>query len=308
MLVKISPHLKKLSETSKAVEKQFYPSEEENKFSEKALVDPLLEDISSPVKGICHKYPSRLLVELTLDCAAFCRFCTRKRKVSDLAKGKITKQDISKMAEYIKSKPKVNEIVFSGGDPLMVPDLLIYAMKEFLKMPQIKIVRVHTRIPISSPNLLTKKILDSFSKIKNKALYVSLHFEHPDEFTPQTIAAIKKIKKTGAVLLSQSVFLKGINDSYEILEKLFTKLSELGIRPYYIYHCDLVRGSEHFIVDIKKEVEIMTKLRENISGVSFPFHIIDTPSGYGKIPVPLDLWGFDKNSFTDFRNKKIAMY
>ncbi len=308
MLTKITPYLKKLSETSEAVKKQFYPSEAENKFSEKALIDPLLEDISSPAKGICHKYPSRLLVELTLDCAAFCRFCTRKRKVSDLAKGKISEKDISKMIEYVKSKPRVNEIVFSGGDPLMVPDLLIYAIKKFLKMPQIKIVRVHTRIPVSNPKLLTKKILSSFSKIKNKALYVSLHFEHPDEFTPQTIAAIKKLKKTGAVLLSQSVFLKGINDSYEILEKLFTKLSELGIRPYYIYHCDLVRGSEHFIVDIKKEVEIMTKLRENISGVSFPFHIIDTPNGYGKIPVPLDLWGFDKNSFTDFRNKKIAMY
>jgi len=185
---------------------------------------------------------------------------------------------------------------------------LNYAFKKFSQLSQIKILRLHTRIPVSNPRLLTKEVLDAFSKIKTKPLYVSIHFEHPDELTPKTIKAIKDLRKASAILISQSVFLKGINDSYEVLEKLFTKLTELGVRPYYMYHCDLVRGIEHFIVPIEKEIKIMTKLRKNLSGIAFPFHVIDTPNGAGKVPVPLDFWKFDPSGFTDFKNKKIKMY
>lgn len=308
MLVKISNHLKKLAQSSKAVRKEFYPSKKENQFSKRAFIDPLLEEEFTPVKGLCHKYPSRVLIELTLNCASFCRFCTRRRKVSDLVKGKIKKEDVDKMLGYVESRPEINEIVFSGGDPLMAPDLLKYAIKKFSDLAQIKILRLHTRIPVSNPRLLKKEILTAFSKIKKQPFYLSIHLEHPDELTPQTIKSVLSLKKTGAILLSQSVFLKGINDSYGTLKKLFTRLSELGIRPYYIYHCDLVKGAEHFIVPIKKEVEIMTKLRRNLSGIAFPFHIIDTPNGAGKIPIPLDFWKFNKLSFEDFNQQKTMMY
>lgn len=308
MLVKISKHLQKLAKKSKAVRKEFYPSKKEKEFSQKAFIDPLLEDKFMPTKGICHKYPYRVLIELTLNCASFCRFCTRRRKVSDIEKGKLTRQDVDKMIKYIKSKPEIHEVVFSGGDPLVVPDLLVYALGKFYQLPQIKILRVHTRVPVSDPRLLTKKVLHAFSKIKKKTLYVSIHFEHPDELTPQTIKAAKRLRDTGAILLSQSVFLKGINDSYKVLKELFTRLAELGVRPYYIYHCDLVKGIEHFIVPIEKEVKIMTKLRKNTSGTAFPFHVIDAPNGSGKVPIPLAFWKFDSSTFIDFKDKKIKMY
>jgi lysine 2,3-aminomutase len=309
MLIKISKHLQKLAQKSKAIRKQFYSSSEEEKYSLRAFVDPLLEDQFKPVKGLVHKYSTRVLIELTLNCASFCRFCTRRRRVSDIRKGKLSKKDIGKMIDYVKSRPKINEIIFSGGDPLVVPKLLIYSLNKFSKLKQIKILRVHTRVPVSDPRLLTKEILNALSEAqKKKTLYLSIHFEHPDELTPKTIKAVKALKNTGAILLSQSVFLKGINDSYKVLEELFTKLAELGIRPYYIYHCDLVKGAEHFICPIKKEIEIMTKLRKNISGIAFPFHAVDTPNGSGKIPLPLNFWKFECSSFSDFENKKIKMH
>jgi len=308
MLVKVSKYLQELVKSSTSIKREFYPSGKERKSSKRAFIDPLLEDEFTPTKGLCHKYPHRILVQLTMDCASFCRFCTRRRKVSDIKNGKITKQDIKKMIEYVKSKPQINEIIFSGGDPLMVPDLLIYALKEFSNLFQIKILRLHTRIPVSNPGFLKKEILDAFSKIKKQPLYLSIHFEHPDELTPETIRAVRALRKTGAILISQSVFLKGINDSYKILETLFSRLIELGIKPYYIYHCDLVEGIEHFIVPLEKEVEIMTRLRKNLSGLATPLHIIDTPNGSGKVPVPLNFWKFDKSYFIDFKGKKIKTY
>lgn len=309
MLVKISKYLQKLAKKSKAVRKQFFPSLRENISSPGLSLDPLGEEKHKKVKGLIHKYPKRVLIELTLNCASFCRFCTRRREVSDVQKGKLSKKDIDKMIKYIRSQPEISEVIFSGGDPLTVPKLLIYALKRFSELKQVKIIRVHSRVPVSDPRLLTQKILDTFSKInKKKPVYLSIHFEHPDELTPQTIKAINNLRKTGAILLSQSVFLRGINDSYKILEKLFLKLSEFGVRPYYIFHCDLVRGIEHFIVPIEKEIEIMTKLRKNLSGIAFPFHVVDSPNGSGKIPLPLNFWNFKSSSFSDFQGKKIEMY
>ncbi|MBI4101688.1 MAG: KamA family radical SAM protein [Candidatus Nealsonbacteria bacterium] len=308
MLVKISQHLKKLAASSKAVRRQFYRSKEESHFSERAFIDPLLEDKFSPVKGLCWKYSKRVLIELTMDCASFCRFCTRRRKVSDIKKGMLKEKDISALASYIESKPEISEVIFSGGDPLLVPGLLILALKKITSLTQVKIIRIHTRVPVSDPKLLSKNVLRTLSRIKKIPVYLSIHFEHPDELTPATIKAVRELRKTGAILLSQSVFLKNINDSYPVLEKLFTRLTELGIRPYYIYHCDLGRGIEHFIVPIEKEIRIMTKLRKNLSGISFPFHVIDSPNGSGKIPVPLNFWQFNKARFKDFNGKRIDAY
>ncbi len=309
MLVKISKHLQHLAKHSKAVKKQFYPSKKENEHSSYSSLDPLSEEKYKPVKGLIHKYPKRVLVELTLNCAAFCRFCTRRRDVSNIKKGILSVHDIEKMMNYIHSKQNINEVIISGGDPLTVPKLLTYILDELLKSTQVKIIRIHTRVPVSNPSLVTEKLLNMFSKIsKIKPLYIGIHFEHPDEITTPTVEVISALRKTGAILFSQSVFLKGINDSYKVLEKLFTNLSELGVRPYYIFHCDLVKGVEHFIVPIEKEIKIMTKLRKNLSGIAFPFHAIDVPGGVGKIIVPLNFWEFEKSVFRDFKMRKIYMY
>lgn len=306
-LVKITPHLRKIAKNSPAVKREFFPSEEENINSDKVFSDPLSEDKFIKVKGLVHKYENRVLIELTMECAAYCRFCTRKRIVGEIEKGKLNKEDVKNMLTYVKSCPQINEIIFSGGDPFMAQELLIYALKEFSKIKQIKILRIHTRVPVSAPNLIRRKLILAISKIKNQALYLSIHFEHPDEFTKPTLKAIKELKKTEAILLCQSVFLKGVNDDYETLKTLFTRLTELGIRPYYLYRCDPVVGSEHFIVPFEKEIEIMTKLKKNLSGIACPQYVIDTPNGSGKVPVPLNFWKFDMESFTDYDNKKIEV-
>lgn len=307
LLVKITPHLSNIAEKSAPVRKEFYPSEEENIPSDKTVSDPLCEDQFIKAKGLVHKYPRRVLIELTMNCAAYCRFCTRRRMVSDIEKGMITQKEVDQMFTYLKNNPQINEVIFSGGDPLTVENIFIYAVNKIKTLPQIKIIRVHSRILVSDPKLLTPAILKTFRSIKNQTLYVSTHFEHPDEITPIAIKCIKKLRQAGAILLNQNVFLKGVNDSYEVLYELFNRLIELGVRPYVLYHCDPVNGAAHFIVKLEDEVKIMTKLRKNLSGIAFPIHAIDTPGGAGKIPVPQDFWEFNKEKFKDFDDKQIEV-
>lgn len=307
MPVKISPHLKKLAENCPEIGKQFFLSAEENIISARVSVDPLIEEHFQKVKGLYHKYQNRVLILLTLACASYCRFCTRKRKLSEVKVSQLSNQDVENIVKYLKSQPQINEAIFSGGDPFMSPKTLILAMNKISQLNQIKIIRIHTRVPVSAPGLVKKELIEAFEKIKNQALYVSLHFEHPAEIGSATVKIIKDLRKAGAVLLSQSVFLKGVNDNFETLAELFTKLTQLGIRPYYIYHCDPVVGAEHFIVSLEKEVEIMTKLKRELSGIACPIFTIDTPNGSGKVPVPLNFWKFEKRSFTDYNGKKIEV-
>ncbi len=302
LVFQVSPHLAKLSENSPAIRRQFYPSDDELQISDETYEDPLLEDSHVVTKGLVHKYPSRVLVTLTMTCAAYCRFCTRRRIVSDMEKGKLTSADVDNMVKYLTAHPEINEVIFSGGDPVTAHNLLIEAIDKIRALPQIKVIRVHTRTPVSQPSLITPKLLKTFKQIE-QPLYVSVHFEHPDEMSPETLTVIKKIQKTGAILLSQSVFLKGVNDSVEVLEELFNRLIQIGVRPYYIFRCDPTKGVEHFIVPLEKEIAIMTELRKRLSGLAWPTYVIDTPNGSGKIPVPLDFWKFDKSGHTDFLNK-----
>lgn len=307
-LVLVSDNLAKISKKSLAVRKQFYPSKEELKCSGGSFIDPLLEDNYLKTKGLIHKYGKRVLIILTMKCAAYCRFCTRRRIVGDIDKGNLSTKDVDRMMKYIENN-NINEVIFSGGDPVMAGDLLIYGLNEITKVKCVKIVRIHTRTAVSEPKLMTKKLLGVIKKLNDKkTVYISVHFEHPDEITKITLDKIKELRKTGSILLSQSVFLKGVNDSVEVLEDLFTRLVEIGVKPYYIFRCDLVKGAEHFIVPFEKEIKIMTELRKKLSGLAYPTYVIDTPNGTGKIPVPLDFWKFDKSEFKDFEGKKVLAY
>lgn len=302
---KISDHLKKLATTSSAIRKQFFISKwelhaKEDKFS---LLDPLLEDEHTKVRGLIYKYSGRVLILLTLSCASYCRFCTRRRCVSEIERGVLTKADIDRMVDYLKKHQEIKEVILSGGDPLTVPELLKYALKVFSALPQIKIIRIGTRAPVSNPKLVNDSLIRIIKKIK-QPVYVGIHFEHPDELTPETIEACEKLRKAGAILYSQSVFLKGVNDSYKVLYELFSRLIEIGVKPYYLYRCDPVKGIEHFRVPFEKEIKIATKLRKNLSGLAWPTYVIDTPNGSGKIPVPLEFWEFNKKTFKDFLGKR----
>lgn len=304
--IKISEHLKKISQSSEAVKNQFYFSDAEFFRGDpegcQSFEDPLLEDQFEKTKGLIHKYENRALILLTLTCASYCRFCTRRRRVSDIEKGIITKADIKNMLAYLSVHQEIKEIIFSGGDPFTTPKILKYALKVFSKLPQIKVIRIGTRTPVSNPSLVTRGILSAIKKSK-KTVYVMIHFEHPDEVSEKTVKACLKLRKAGAILFSQSVFLKGINDSYDVLYKLFSRLIEIGVKPYYLYRCDPVKGIEHFRVPFKKEIEIATLLRKNLSGLASPLYVIDTPNGSGKIPVPLNFWDFDCEKFRDFKDE-----
>jgi len=306
MKFKISRHLQKIAKKNLSVKKQFIPSRAENNIENKTFLDPIQEDKYTPLKGLIHKFENRVLILLTLNCAAYCRFCTRRWQVLT-KKNMLLPEDIENIFKYIKKHKKITEIIISGGDPLTNPKLLKIVLQKISKLPQLKIIRLSTRLPISDPKKINHKIINILKIIKNKPLYLMLHFEHPAEITAETIRAIKKLQPVCTAMFSQSVFLKGINDNVKTLKKLFTRLLEIGIKPYYIFRCDYVKGNEHFIVDIKKEIKIMTELRKKLTGLAYPLYIIDTPNGFGKIPVPLNFWQFKHNSCRDFQNKKIII-
>jgi len=196
-------------------------------------------------------------------------------------------------------------VILSGGDPLVNPEGLKYALDCLNKLNQIEVIRIHTRVPIVKPKLLDKKIMDILKLVKNKPLYLSLHVNSTEEITKEVEEKIWELRKLGVLLFSQSVFLKGVNDSIEELAKLFTKLHHLGVRPYNIYHCSNVEGIEKYRVDLKTERKLMTELKKKISGLAYPALIIDAPGSAEKIPVPLEFWKCEMNSFVNFAGEEI---
>lgn len=269
------------------------------------FTDPLMEEKFTKMKGLVFKYPKRVLIELNNICPVYCQFCTRKRDTFKNIKWELTKAEIKNILDFLKNNQKINEVIISGGDPLMSPVVLIDLLKKLEKQTNIKVIRIHTRMPITAPKQISQNIFDFLNDYK-KIVYLSIHCNLANEITDESISVFNKFRKAGLILYSQSVFLRGINDSVEKLEELFEKLLELGIRPYFIYRCDSVVGLEKFIVPFKKEKEIMTDLRKRISGLACPTYVIDSPQGVGKIPVPLNFWK-TKNKMTDFNGKKIKI-
>lgn len=265
------------------------------------LEDPLKEKASTKIKGLVYKYPGRAMILLTLKCVSKCHFCTRGWFINK-EENELSKTDIKNIVNFIAEHKEIVEVIISGGDPLLEPKKLDFLLNLLEKLEQIKVLRIHTKLPISNPGMINNNILKIFKKQK-KILYISLHINNINELTEDTVEVIEKIRKTGVILYSQSVFIKGLNDSVDTLKKLFTKLIELGVKPYYIYHCDEVRGLDNFIVPIEKEITIMTNLRKLISGLAYPIHVVDSING--KIPIPLNFWDFNKESFKDFKGKKV---
>lgn len=263
--------------------------------------DPMCEMKAYIGTGVIQKFENRVVVELTLRCAKYCQFCYRKWKVG--SKGVVLeKKDLKNIGEILKKNSRINEVIISGGDPLTEPNLLVYFLRLLEKIKTIKVIRIHTRLPIVKPELMSEKLLKQIFKYK-KPVYVSLHVNKADELNKKAIKAIVKLRRVGAILYSQSVMLSGINDSPIVLAALFEKLLSVGVKPYNIYHCNRVKGIEHFIVPLKREVEIMTELKSKISGLAFPTLIVDAPESAHKIPAPLSNWKCDLTEFRDFFGK-----
>ncbi|MCE5315721.1 MAG: KamA family radical SAM protein [Armatimonadota bacterium] len=301
MLYKTSEHIENLMVSQEAVRKQFEVSKLELESGYAVDADPLREKEHEVVPGMINKYGNRVLCLLTAECAAYCRFCTRRRLVSDIDQGRIDKPHVNSWIDYLRHHNEVREVIISGGDPFTVnDDLFDYALGEMSSLESIRIVRIGTRAPVSDPSLVNCRKLDAIARV-DKPVYVGIHFEHPSEITRATINCCRSLITANAILYSQSVFLKGVNDNYHTLHNLFNELLEIGVRPYYIYRCDPVPGATHFQVDPAKERHIMTMLRRKLSGLACPAYVIDALDGSGKVPVPLEFWDADTTHYTDFK-------
>ncbi len=244
--------------------------------------DPLAEKKYSPVKGIVRKYSDRVIFCPTYACPVRCDFCFRKNLV-DGKNGALTKKETAAAIGYIKKDKKIREVILSGGDPLFLGDkILSNILKKLHAISHIKLIRIHTRIPVTLPRRVTKKLADTLRSAA--PLWVVLHINHPKEITPQFKKAVAKFQAAGIPLLSQSVSLCGVNDDPETLKKLFYGLVELGIKPYYLHQCDPARGTKKYWVDIKKGKKIMRQLRKEISGICLPTYVQDSPHR-GKNPL-----------------------
>jgi lysine 2,3-aminomutase len=244
--------------------------------------DPLAEKKYSPVKGIVKKYPDRVIFCPTYSCPSRCDFCFRKNLV-DGKNGELSKHEMTEAIDYIKKDKKIREVILSGGDPLFLDDKTLPGiLKKLRTISHIKLIRVHTRIPVTLPTRITKKLV---ATLKNAApLWIVLHINHPKEITPQFKKAVATLRTANIPLLSQSVLLRGVNDNAETLKKLFYGLVELGIKPYYFHQCDPARGTKKYWVSIKKGKKIMRQLRKSISGICLPTYVQDSPHR-GKNPL-----------------------
>jgi lysine 2,3-aminomutase len=272
---------------------------------EKAPEDPLNEDADSPVPSITHRYPDRVLFLITSQCSMYCRFCTRKRKVSDSTK--INTKYIQYGLEYIRSHPEVRDVVISGGDPFMVTD---YALERVLTglrdIPHIEIIRIGTKMPCVLPQRITTKLCKMLKKYH--PIYIITHFNHPWECTPEAEKACGMLADAGIPIGNQSVLMKGVNDDPEIMLELHRKLLKMRVRPYYIYQADLTKGTNHFRTPVRVGLEIMDKMRGHTSGLAVPYYVIDAPGGGGKIPLlPQYVLGRNGNNII-LRNFKYEIY
>ena len=263
--------------------KQAFPSPQELVISNYDMLDPLAEDKDSPVPGITHRYPDRVLLHVSNTCAMYCRHCTRKRKVGD--KDSIPKKDtIFQGINYIKNNPNIRDVLLSGGDPFMLSDnYLDTILNELSKIKHIEVIRIGTRIPVVLPYRITDALVNILKKYQ--PLWINTHFNHPNEVTPAAKEALEKLADVGIPLGNQSVLLAGINDCPLIMKKLVHKLVQNRVRPYYLYQCDLSEGLSHFRTPVGKGIEIIESLRGHTSGFSVPTYVIDAPGGGGKIPV-----------------------
>jgi len=301
---KTSEHIESLMVCELAVRRQFELSELEIACANGGDPDPLREKEHEVVPGMINKYGNRVLCLLTTECAAYCRFCTRRRLIDGEPGAAADPARVDAWCAYLAAHPEVREVIISGGDPFSADDELFeYALDAIGALDTIKVLRIGTRAPVSDPCLVNRRKLDAIARVR-KPVYVGIHFEHPSEITRRTASCVRDLIAAGAILYSQSVFLKGINDDYQTLYDLFTGLIEIGVRPYYIYRCDPVPGAMHFRCDPARERHIMTQLRRTLSGLACPTYVIDAPNGSGKIPVPLEFWDADISSYTDFEGKR----
>jgi lysine 2,3-aminomutase len=267
------------------IARQFVPGEAELDHREEELLDPIGDDAHSPVDGVVHRYPDRVLLKLTPICAVYCRFCFRREMVGPGKAKPLSTAVLEAALDYIRSHSEIWEVILTGGDPLvMSPRRLRAVMKALGDISHVKVVRIHTRVPIADPARVTPELVRAL-RIKGKPTYVAVHVNHVRELSLHARAACARFADAGMPLLAQTVLLSGVNDTHKAMEDLMRALVECRIKPYYLHHGDLAPGTSHLRTGIAMGQALMRGLRGNVSGLCQPTYVLDIPGGYGKSPV-----------------------
>jgi lysine 2,3-aminomutase len=265
------------------VRQQIIPRSEELQAFTAMMEDSLAEDRHSPVPGLVHRYPDRVLMLVTTQCASYCRYCTRSRIVGDPGQT-FSRQEFEAQIEYLKSTPQVRDVLLSGGDPLVLaPKILEEILSRLREIPHIEILRIGSRVPVFLPMRVTQQLCDMLEKYH--PLWTNIHINHPNEITQELADACDRMSRAGIPLGNQAVLIAGVNDCVHIQREMVQKMTRIRVRPYYLYQCDLVEGAGHFRTPVAKGVEIIEGLRGHTSGYAVPQFIVDAPGGGGKIPV-----------------------
>jgi lysine 2,3-aminomutase len=265
------------------IRKQVVPTDAELMPFTAMMEDSLAEDRHSPVPGLVHRYPDRVLMLVTTQCASYCRYCTRSRIVGDPS-ATFSRAEFEMQLEYLKRTPQVRDVLLSGGDPLVLaPKILEEILSRLREIPHIEIVRIGSRVPVFLPMRITDELCDMLQKYH--PLWMNIHVNHPNEISAELEQACDRLTHAGIPLGNQAVLLAGVNDNVHIQRDLVQKLVRIRVRPYYLYQCDLVAGAGHFRTPVAKGLEIMEGLRGHTSGYAVHQYIIDAPGGGGKIPV-----------------------
>lgn len=264
---------------------QFLPDARELQMQAGELADPIGDDAHSPTAGIVHRYPDRVLLKLTQVCAVYCRFCFRRETVGPAQAKSLSRQQLDAALAYIRGTPAIWEVILSGGDPLVLsPRRLREVVAQLAGISHVKVLRVHTRVPVVAPERVTAELVRAL-KSPTQATYVVVHANHPRELTAAARAACARLADAGIPLLSQSVLLRGVNDDADTLGELMRALVETRIKPYYLHHADLAPGTAHLRTSVAEGQAIMRSLRGRYSGLCQPAYMLDIPGGHGKSPI-----------------------
>ena len=267
------------------IARQFVPDAAELDIAPEERSDPIGDDAHSPMEGIVHRYPDRVLLKLNAVCAVYCRFCFRRELVGPGKAKALSAAALARALDYIRGRPQIWEVILTGGDPLVLsPRRLRAVMKALSEIDHVKVVRIHTRVPVAEPKRITPALVQAM-RAKAKAVYVAIHVNHARELTSAARVAVARMADAGLVLLGQSVLLAGVNDTSEVLGALMCALVECRIKPYYLHHGDLAPGTGHLRSDVATGQGLMRALRGRLSGLCQPSYVLDIPGGFGKSPI-----------------------
>jgi lysine 2,3-aminomutase len=285
--VAITPAIADLIEQSDPrdpIARQFVPDIAELTTTPDERADPIGDHAHAPLEGIVHRYPDRVLLKLVNVCAVYCRFCFRREMVGP-GKKALSAQQLDAALTYIATHPEIWEVILTGGDPLVLSARRLGdVIRRIAAVDHVKIIRLHTRLPVVSPEKITPGLVRAM-KTKDATTYVALHANHPRELTPAVRAAVARIVDAGIPMVSQSVLLRGVNDDAPTLEALMRAFVECRIKPYYLHHADLAPGTSHFRTSLREGQALMRALRGRVSGLAQPAYVLDIPGGFGKVPV-----------------------